>query len=140
MILPLFAFLLLDVPDMSPTEGPSAAFRLVDPSPDLSSTQLELCIDTIEHVSIEYDETTGQMALQVRLAEAAGQQLSLLTAAHVGKRADFAIGDKVFVSPYIAEPIRSGSLRITGIDTIAELEQIRQAARAPCTLPETNTE
>ena len=140
MILPLFAFLLLDVPDMSPTEGPSAMFRLVDPSPDLISTRLELCFDNIERVSIEFDDTTGQMALQVRLTEAAGRQLSLLTAAHVGKRADFAIGDKVFVSPLIAEPIRSGSLQITGIDTIAELEQMRQAARAPCTLPKAITE
>ncbi|MEM9501829.1 MAG: hypothetical protein AAF941_08275 [Pseudomonadota bacterium] len=140
MILPLAAFMLIDQPDMSVTESPPFVFRIPDPTSETPLAELEFCTDTVTYVDISFDELRREFSLQLTLAEEAGRRLGEITAEHVGTQSQVVIGGEVIISPRINSAIWGGSLSMTGGDSIAQLEQMRQAARGHCSLPKAETE
>lgn len=140
MILPLVAFLLLGEPAMSPTDSPPIVFRIPEPASGQTLAQMEFCIDTIDHVAIGFDDFERRPVLNISLNETGQQRLATITARYVEYEAQITVDGEVLVSPRIMEPLLSGGLQISGIDTIAQAELLRQAARGHCSLPKANTE
>ncbi|MEM8724953.1 MAG: hypothetical protein AAGE86_05455 [Pseudomonadota bacterium] len=140
MILPFFPFLIINVPDMSVTDSPPIVFRIPDTSSDAMLDQFEICIDTVEYVDIGFDEYEGRPRLNISLNEAGSERLAAITTRYVNHDSQIVVGGNVLVSPRIMEPLLSDGLQISGIDTIAQAEQLRQAARGRCTIPKATAE
>lgn len=140
MILPLFPFLMIDVPDMSPTDSAPIVFQVPDPDTGKTLDRFEICIDTIEHVEIGRADGWGRPVLNVMLNKAGSQRLADLSTRYVGHETELALDGRVIVRPRILEPLLGGGLQITGVDTIAEAEQLLKAARGQCTLPKAKNE
>ncbi|WP_298465213.1 hypothetical protein [uncultured Erythrobacter sp.] len=139
MILPLFPFLMVYVPDMSATDSPPAIFRMVGDEGSGASQEIELCTDTVVTARIEANYL-GYPTINLTLTESAGARMAALTSASVGEQAEISVEGSILVRPRIQTPMLEQSFSISGLDTFADAERLMQAVRGRCVAMKADTE
>ncbi|MEL6529064.1 MAG: hypothetical protein AAFQ27_03830 [Pseudomonadota bacterium] len=140
MIFPLLAFAMFDQPDMSPTDAGPIVLRVTDQESGKLLDQMELCSDTAKHLQIDFDDFENRPLLTVSMSKAGAIRLAAITTKFVGYEIDVVMDGEVIVSPRVMEPLLGDGLQISGIDTIAQAEQLMQSARGRCTDQKAQTE
>lgn len=92
---------------------------------------LQLCADTVRSVSLEEDSGTDGSVLRVELTEAAGKQLSRMTARLIGEPLEIKLGDKTVTAPIVAERVTGGTFVIAPLSS-ADIEQVRREIEESC--------
>jgi len=137
LALPLAPFLLIgdaSLPQkLEPTDEAPIVFRIVEEDAGKSGAEFEICFEKVEFVDFAESDHWGQIALNISLNEYGALELAKATIPNVGAQADLIFEGEVIVSPIIQEPLLGGNFQITGIETIARAEQIRQAVLGRCT-------
>lgn len=62
--------------------------------------------------------------VNLRWTEEGRRLFAKFTADHVGKRIDVMIEDVVVTSPFVMTPLEMAAIQITGLETLAEAEDI----------------
>lgn len=140
LILPLTPFLLFDAPVLRPSNAEPIVFRIPSEAPGPALSSFEICFDKVESVQIGSPDSFGSLRVSIVLNDVGAKELADATIANTGKQAEVVQGDDVIVSPIINEPLLAGGFEISGLDTIARAEQLRQALLGRCTPAKDETE
>lgn len=103
-ILPLLAALLLSSPALA--EGA--------PKQSIGVAEAQGTLDT----------SLGFPVVNLRWTEEGRRLFAKFTADHIGKRIDVMIEDVVVTSPFVMMPLEMAAIQITGLETLAEAEDI----------------
>ncbi|MEM7702089.1 MAG: hypothetical protein AAF251_09165 [Pseudomonadota bacterium] len=110
------------------------AFRVPAGAAEADQARVEICFDKLKAVSIGQPDRFGEFTLNVTLNKAGALELAQATIPNVGSKAEIVQGNETLVSPIINEPLLGGSFAISGVETIARAEQIRQAMQGRCSV------
>jgi preprotein translocase subunit SecD len=78
----------------------------------------------IEKATPGLDERTREPVVSILLTARSGRMFAELTTKSVGRKTELRIDGKVVASPIIREPIKGGSLQISGNMTIADAKEL----------------
>jgi len=134
VILPLLPFLLME-PSIVPTDSAPLVMEFPQTEQDDRNgpIRFEICADRIRGTQIGFDGFEGRPTLSMSFNAEAARELDDLTTRSVGKKVSIIFEAEVVSAPIIQEPITSGGILITGVDTVAEIERVERAARGRCT-------
>lgn len=134
LMFPLTPSLLFDAPVLRPSNAEPIVFRIPSETPGPALSSFEICFDKVKSVQFSPPDRFGSLRVSIALNDAGAKELADATIANTGKQAEVAQGDDVIVSPIINEPLLAGSFELSGLDTIARAEQLRQALLGRCSL------
>lgn len=78
----------------------------------------------------QFDHTSTQPVVSVRLDEASSLAFGKFTQQHVGKTIDVMVDGEVRVTPRINEPIFGSQLQISGLESVEEATDLAVRLRA----------
>jgi preprotein translocase subunit SecD len=78
----------------------------------------------IEEATPLLDEHTREPVVTIMLTARSGRLFAELTANNVGRRTELRIDGKVVAAPIIREPIKGGSIQISGSMTLADAKEL----------------
>src|SRR5260221_14663266 len=70
---------------------------------------------TVADASVVNEPAVGGPAVNIKLASESAKAFENFTAAHIGDKLDVMIDGKVVMSPKLIDPIRGGTLQISGV-------------------------
>ena len=79
---------------------------------------------TVADAGVVNEPAVGGPAVNIRLAPVSAKAFEDFTAAHVGEKLDVMIDGKVIMSPRLIDPIRGGTLQISGVFDRAEWKKV----------------
>lgn len=134
MILPLLPFLMVE-PAIVPTDSAPLIMEFAQAGQNQldGPMRFEICADRLIGTQIGFDDFERRPTLAMGFDDEAARELAELTTRHIGERVIVTLEGQVVTDPIIQEPITGGSIVITGVDTVAEIERIERAARGRCT-------
>jgi preprotein translocase subunit SecD len=78
----------------------------------------------IEKATALLDERTREPVVSIMLTARSGRMFGELTTDNVGRRTELRVDGKVVAAPIIREPIKGGSIQISGSMTLADAKEL----------------
>lgn len=87
-------------------------------------SQIEMTGDVIEEASVNFDQTTNQPRVSMNMNSEGARRWSRITGANIGKPIAIVLDGYVYSYPNVETKISSGRSSITGLESVAEAEDL----------------